>query len=231
MLSVQFVAKHIFNGSVDMTSKIHAAIPPNTKILVDLGAGDLKVGFITGSYSKSVDYESLGKTEFGEHSRETIERKRIQWGKASPHALPFLETKTLQEIYDVEGEFTITSMEIQAPYERKVVTPEGVPTTIECIAYFMFKSWPFKPKMILKILNRMPSSVLYDKIKKKLKEWNLSKETKKRQKDTWLINRMPDGTPAYVYKLWLDAAYSMILPEASSTFLGRELGTDYTEVF
>lgn len=210
-----------------MTSKIHVAIPNNSKMLIDLGAGDLRVGFIEGNYSQNIDYEITEKTEFGEHYRETKEGRRIHWGKKG---LSFAKTKSLQEIYDVEGEFTITTMETQAPYERKLVV-DGVPATIEAIALFMFNSWSFKPKMIRKILDRMPSQAFYNKIKMMRKKWKLAKETRKRQRDTWLINRMQEGIPEYVYKLWLDTSFAMILPESSSTFLGRELGTDYKEVF
>ena len=225
----QFVVSHIFNGSVVMTSKIHVAIPNNTKMLVDLSAGYLRVGHIAGNYSKAIDYE-VEKTEYGEHYRTTVEGKRIHWGKLGSKRLPFNQTRTLEEIYNAEGEFAITSMEIQAPYEHKLIT-DGVPSTIQSIALFLFTSWSFKPQMIRKILDRMPSSKLYELIKQKRKEMNLSEETQKRQRDTWLINRMPDGIPAYVYKLWLDTSFATILPELSSTFLGRELGTDYREVF
>ena len=211
-----------------MTSKIHVAIPPNTQVLVDLGAGDLRVSFIEGNYSKSVDHEPLGETEFSTNWRETSEKKNIHWGKKG---LPFNQTKTLQEIYDAEGEFTITAMELQAPYDRKIVSPQGLPQIIPCIACFLFKSWSFKPRMIRKILDRMPSQALYTRIQQMRKKWKLSKETEKRQRDTWLINRPQEGIPMYVYKTWLDTSFAMILPESSSTFQGRELGTDYKEVF
>ena len=227
------MVKLIFNGVVDMTSKIHVAIPNNTQMLIDLGAGDLHVGFIVGSYSRNIDYEKT-KTEFGDHYLETSEGKRIRWGapcssifgKRKREGVPFLKTKTLQEIYDEENEFTITSMEIQAPYERKI---DG--KYIQSIALFPFRSWSFKPKMIRKIFNRMPSQALYDKIKTMRKKWELDKETLKRQRDTWLINRMMDNIPPYAYKLWLNSSFAMILPETSSSFLGKELGTDYKEVF
>jgi hypothetical protein len=215
-----------------MTSKIHVAIPNNTKILMDLGAGDLHIGFIEGNYSKNVE-SHIDKTEYGDHYQTAIEGKRIHWGTSSrmKHgALPFAETKTLQEIYEVEGEFAITSMEVQAPYERKIVT-NGVPSTIECIALFFFAAWPFKPKMIRKILDRMPSQKVWERIKQKRVEWIHDEETRKRQRDTWLINKMPEGIPEYVYKLWLDQSFAMILPESIGTFLGRELGTDYKEAF
>lgn len=204
-----------------MPSKIHVAIPNNTKMLVDLGAGSLHIGLIEGNYSKTIDHDSE-KTEFGEHYQKTVEGKRIHWGKKS---LPFNQTKKLEEIYDAEGEFTITRMEIQAPYEQKVVV-NGVPSTIESIAFFMFNSWSFKPKMIRKIFDRMPSSKLYNLIKMKCKQWKVKKGTQKHQPDTWLINKMPEGIPAYAYKLWLDTSFAMIVPESSSSFLGRELGTD-----
>lgn len=224
---VQSVAKHIYNGGVDMTSKIHVAIPPNTQILTDLGAGYLHVGFIEGNYSRSDDHETLQETEFGTNWQETVIHKKVHWGKKG---LPFNQTKTLQEIYDAEGEFTITAMEIQCPYEKKVVT-NGVPQIIKSIACFMFKSWSFKPKMILKILDRMPSAAIYRRFQTMRNKWKLNKETQKRQRDTWLINKPQEGVPMYVYKFWLDTSFAMILPESSSTFQGRELGADYKEMF
>lgn len=227
------MAKQNFNGVVVMTSKIHVAIPNNSKMLIDLGANDYHIGFIEGNFSKNIESQ-ITKTEFGEHYQTAIEGKRIHWGK-DPRSkkndhLSFLETKTLQEIYDAEGEFTISCMEIQAPYERKVVI-DGVPSTIESIAYFTFNAWSFKPRMIRKILDRMPSRKVWEVIKQKRLEWIHDKETQKRQRDTWLINKMPEGIPQYVYKLWLDTSFAMILPESIGTFLGRELGTDYKEAF
>jgi len=212
-----------------MSSKIHVAIPNNSKLLVELGAGSLHVGYIKGNYSKTVDSD-IQKTDFGEHYKILNEGKRIHWGSFGKNAIPFNQTKTLQEINDAEEEFTITELEIQAPYERKVVI-EGVPTNVESIALFHFIPWSFKPRMILKILDRMPSSKVWRLINQKRKEWIHDDEIRKRQRDTWLINKMPEGIPAYVYKLWLDTSFAMILPESTSTFLGRELGTDYKEVF
>lgn len=208
------------------SSRVHIALPNSSQFLMDLGMGDLRIGLIDGSFTKTVDTTLPAETRFGVKTTRTVEEHRIKWGSKT---LPYDKTVAFEEIYNAEGPFIITRMIVQWPYEKEVVDSYGVPQIIESISLHEFRKWPFKPGLFKKLFDRMPSHPLYELLLREKKKWakrSGDMESLKRMRDTWLINRPPREVPYRVYKLWYGKG-AMILPETVGDFKGRELGTDY----
>ena len=221
------MAKQKSFGSVGVSSsKIHIALPNSSAMLIDGGMGDLRIGFISGTYSKTINPSEPQETQFGVKQTETIEKHKIHWGSKT---LPYNDTVKLEDIHNSEGAFIIDSMVVQFPYEEKTVV-YGVPQMVQSISLHEFKKWPFKPQLFKQLFDRMPSHPLYQKIQREREKWakrSGDTESLRRMRDTWLINRPPERIPYNIYKMWFGKG-AMILPESSGEFVGRELGTEYS---
>ena len=188
--------------------------------------GDLRVGFIEGTYSKTIKPPEPQETQFGTKQIETVEKHKIHWGSKT---LPYNDTVKLEDIHNSEGAFIIDSMVVQFPYEEKIAV-YGVPQMAQSISLHEFKKWPFKPQLFKQLFDRIPSLQLYEKIKKERENWakrtgNI--ESLRRMRDIWLINRPPERIPYAVYKMWFGKG-AAILDESPGEFTGRELGTEYS---
>lgn len=210
-------------------NSIHIALPNSSQMLIDKDMGDLRIGFIEGNYTKTIDVTDAIETDFGTKSTRTIEEHRIKWGYWNlKKSVPYNETVTLEEIQNSEAAFIITRMLVEFPYEEDMVV-NGVPQKVQRIALHRFRKWPFKPGLFKKLFDRMPSHPLYQKLLHEKKKWAKRSgdiESLRRMRDTWLINRPNERLPLSTYKLWYQKG-AMILPEKPGDFTGRELGTEY----
>jgi len=195
----------------------------------ELNLETLRVGFIEGIYNETVGNIELDPTRFGRVFQETRIGKFIRFG-AQKHPVPFNDTIPLREIYESEGNFTVTNLIIEFEYNDKIVY-DGVPTEYRRILLHHFKKWNFSPTFLAKIFDRVPSHPLYKKIKKgrnKFLQRSGDKEAFKRLRSTWLVNKpVEKGIPYNVYTMWYGRG-ALIIPEKSADFKGRELGLDFS---
>jgi hypothetical protein len=209
------------------SSRIHIAIPNSSAMLTDpqLNLGSLRVGYIKGHFTRTIDTTPSSDTKFGSKLERTIEEHHIEWGKKT---LPYNDTITLQEIHDADGPFIITHLIVQWPYEDTVVR-QGVPQKVNRIYLHEFKKWPFKPGLFKQLFDRMPSHPLYQLLLREKAKWvkrSGDSESFKRMRDTWLINRPPETVPYKIYELWYGRG-AMIIPETVGDLKVRELGCEY----
>lgn len=188
----------------------------------------LKVGYIEGIYNETTNSTELEQTKFGKRVQEVRIHKYISYGKLHGQSIPFNETVTLREIYENEGNVTVTRLLVQFPYDDKIVQ-YGVPTTINKIALHKFTKWNFSPTFLATLFDRVPSHPLYEKIKKERKKWlqrTGDVEAFKRLRSTWLVNKPNELLPYKVYEMWYGNG-ALIIPETLGAFKGRELGDDF----
>jgi len=186
-----------------------------------MGADKLRVSKIQGQYSHTLEKYQIDDTLFGWTKRALREFKTVNWGKLN---LPFNKTVYLKDIYAVEGELMLSELAVQIPRSEKVVR-DGVPEEFTSPVLFHFTKWPFKPGYAEKILDRMPSSKFYLRLKKIRESFTEDKEILRRFRDIWLVNKPPrKDVTLNEYKLWF-GDFAMFLPESLGTFKGREIGS------
>lgn len=214
------------------SDRIHIALPNASQYLIDIGMDDLRLALIEGQFTKTLDASTPKETKFAKEIQRTILEKKIKWGAQN---LAFNDTVTLQEVHDAVGPFIITKMIVQWPHSDQVVNG-GVPKTVTRIIQHEFTKWPFKPGLFKRMFDRMPSYPLWNQIQREKIKWSTSRvhsgstpkdtmEILKRIRDVFLVNAPIKGeVPFADYKLWYRKG-AMILPETTSDFKGRELGT------
>jgi hypothetical protein len=213
-----------------MTSnnRIHIAIPNSIHMLCDpsLNLDSLRVGFIKGLYTATETSVNFEPTRFSNPIQTTHLSKFIKFGKQDPkHPIAYNDTVSLKEIYDSEGNFTITDLIIQFPYEEKIAV-YGIPEVVQNIAYHHFRKWNFSPTFMATIFDRVPSHPLYEKLKIERRNFlnrTGDKESYKRFRSTWLVNKPVELLPYKIYELWYGKG-ALIIPEKQGDFKGRELG-------
>lgn len=211
------------------SNRIHIAIPNSIAMLCDdsINLDSLHVGYIEGLYNEIIRHDKLEPTKFGSQFNEERVGKFVKFGKLKKPYLSFNETITIRELYESEGNFTITRLMVEFMYHDKVVY-NGVPQDVQRVVLHHFKKWNFSPTFLAKIFDRVPSHPLYNLIKKErdnfLKRTG-DKEAFKRLRSTWLVNKPNENEaiPYNVYKLWYGRG-ALIIPESIGDFKGRELG-------
>lgn len=220
------------------SNRIHIALPNASQYLVDTDMGDLRIGWIEGQYTKTLDVSSPKETRFAKEVQRTTIEKKVKWGQKH---LAYNDAVTLQEIHDDVGPFIITRMIVQWHYTDSVVLG-GIAKKLDKVTEHEFSKWPFKPGLFKRMFDRMPSFPLWNEIQKEKTKWSSSRahvgsdpkatmEVLRRIRDVFLVNApVVAEVPLSVYKMWYGKG-AMILPETTGNFRGRELGISSEGVF
>lgn len=204
-------------------ARIHVAMLNSLRAIEMLGGGKLKVSAIRGKFSRNVATVRATEGMLHRYYQRLGEMYSIRW-KADGGANWLTVSQILRQLEE-QGcpDVFIESITIELPW---VKYSEHTLENQETWVPFVFHPHPFKPSVWNRLKGRMPSFVLYARIKeiRKILGADLDNETRKRWRDVLLINYPHESlSNQEIRQIWAKEPCCILLKESKGKFTLMEV--------